>query len=390
MNGLIALTIIMIVYAIGDIIATKTKAIISMLFVASVLFAVMFWNGLPATVFSDSSLSAFASVTVGLLLVHMGSTIQLRDFLKEWKTVVIVFCSTVAICLGVYYIGALFIDRFYALIGAPILGGGVVAYLVMSEALSSIAGEDVAMFGSLVLIIQGVVGFPIASYLCKKEAYRLKGEIALGNVYLHTEESTEGEAPKKKLIPAIPDKYNKENLLIAKLAVLACIAQWLSNLSGGNVNMLVICLILGVIAREIGLLEPGALTKANGFTFVIGAVLTNVFASLASTTPAQLVSMIKPLLVVVVVGLICCAVVAIVVGKVFKQSWYMSFALGVTALFGFPGTLIIPTEVANAVGETEEETKIILQEILPKMIIAGMVSVSIVSVVAAGLMTGLI
>lgn len=88
--------------------------------------------------------------------------------------------------------------------------------------------------------------------------------------------------------------------------------------------------------------------------------------------------------------MICCAVVAIVVGKVFKQSWYMSFALGVTALFGFPGTLIIPTEVANAVGETEEETKIILQEILPKMIIAGMVSVSIVSVVAAGLMTGLI
>ena len=39
MNGLYALTIIMIVYAVGDIIATKTKAIISMLFVASVVFA---------------------------------------------------------------------------------------------------------------------------------------------------------------------------------------------------------------------------------------------------------------------------------------------------------------------------------------------------------------
>lgn len=56
MNGLYALTIIMIVYALGDMIATKTKAIISMLFVASVVFAIGFWNGLPATIFADSTL----------------------------------------------------------------------------------------------------------------------------------------------------------------------------------------------------------------------------------------------------------------------------------------------------------------------------------------------
>ena len=44
MNGLVALTIIMVVYAAGDMVATKTKAIISMLFVASVVFAIGFWN----------------------------------------------------------------------------------------------------------------------------------------------------------------------------------------------------------------------------------------------------------------------------------------------------------------------------------------------------------
>ena len=47
MNGLYALTIILLIYAIGDLVATKTKAIISMLFVAAVIFAVCFWNGLP-------------------------------------------------------------------------------------------------------------------------------------------------------------------------------------------------------------------------------------------------------------------------------------------------------------------------------------------------------
>lgn len=392
MNGLYALTIILVIYALGDMIATKTKAIISMLFVASVVFAIAFWNGLPGSVFADSQLLGFASVTVGILLVHMGTTINLKQLISEWKTVIIVLCSTVAICAGVYFLGSLFINRYYALIGAPILGGGVVAFLTMSGAMESLGDANIALFGSLVLIIQGVVGFPIASFLCKKEAKRVQAGYQAGEIVLLNPASVDGEVKKGKFqfIPKTPDAYNGPNYMIAKLALVACVASWLSGLSQGKVNMLVICLVLGVIAREIGFLDEGALTKANGFTFVIGAVLCNVFASLANTTPALLVSMIKPLLIIVVIGLACCAVVAILVGKIFKQSWYMSFALGVTALFGFPGTLIVPTEVAKSVATSEEEEKVLLQEILPKMIIAGMVSVSIVSVLAAGIMTALI
>ena len=386
MNGLYALTIVFVVYVLGDMIATKTKAIISMLFVASVVFAIGFWNGLPATIFTDSALQGFASVSVGLLLVHMGTTIKLKNILKEWKTVVIVLCSTVAICLGVYFIGSLFIEKDMALIGAPILGGGVVAFLVMRNALAS-AGDQIVLFGSLVLVVQGVVGFPIASIMCKKEALRLKGKIADGSLVLRDPLEEEGEKkPAWRIFPKTTDAYNGDNYLIAKLALVTCLAQWLSGLTSGKVNMLVICLILGVLFREVGFLDEASLTKANGFTFVIGAVLVNVFASLASTTPAILLSMIKPLLIAVVIGLVCCAVVAILVGRIFKQSWYMSFALGVTALFGFPGTLIVPTEVAKAVAENDEEKDLILQNILPQMIIAGMVSVSIVSVIFAGIM----
>ena len=61
----------------------------------------------------------------------------------------------------------------------------------------------------------------------------------------------------------------------------------------------------------------------------------------------------------------------------------MLFAIGITALFGFPGTYIIPTEVSEVVGETEEEKEMILEHIPPNMIIAGMVSVSIVSGILA-------
>ncbi len=388
MNGLHALTIILLIYAIGDFVATKTKAIISMLFVAAVIFAICFWNGLPSTLFEDSTLMAFSSVTIGMMLVHMGTTIKLADFVQEYKTVIIVLCSTLAICSGVYFIGRIFIDEYYALASAPVLGGAVVACLVMTEAMNNIGATDAAAFASLILIIQGIVGFPIASICCKREALRLKSEIAAGRVKLEKKEEKKEEKPKWRIIPPIPDKYNGDNLLLAKLAVVACLAQWLSNLTNGNVNNLVICLLLGVFFREIGFLDEAPLTKANGFTFVIGAALVNVFTSLATSTPQMILSMIRPLIIVIIIGVISFALVSILVGKIFKQSWYICIAMASTALFGFPGTFIVSNEVANASADNDEEREILLQNIMPKMIISGMVSVSIVSVVVAGVMAG--
>ena len=148
--------------------------------------------------------------------------------------------------------------------------------------------------------------------------------------------------------------------------------------------------MLGVFFREIGFLDEAPLTKANWIHFVIGAALVNVFASLATSTPQMILSMIKPLIIVIVIGVISFAIVAILIGKIFRQSWYICVAMASTALFGFPGTFIVSNEVANASADNEEEKEIILQNIMPKMIISGMVSVSIVSVVVAGLMAGMV
>ena len=117
MNSLFALTIIFVIYAIGDIVSTKTHAIVSMLLIISVIFALAFWNNwLPGTIFTDSNLKAFGDVTVGLLLVHMGTTIRIR----EYKTVIIVLCLTLAICIGVYFISKIFIERELALVATPL------------------------------------------------------------------------------------------------------------------------------------------------------------------------------------------------------------------------------------------------------------------------------
>ena len=97
--------------------------------------------------------------------------------------------------------------------------------------------------------------------------------------------------------------------------------------------------------------------------------------------------MVVPLLVCVVIGTVAFSVVSILVGKIFGYSWQMSMAIGSSCLFGFPGTVIISNEVSESTGTTAEEKAAINAQIMPKMLVAGMVTVSITSVLVAGVMS---
>ena len=78
----------------------------------------------------------------------------------------------------------------------------------------------------------------------------------------------------------------------------------------------------------------------------------------------------------VVVGFVC--------GKLLRLPFGLAVSLGISCTFGFPTTMLIPQEVAEAVGTTQEEKNAILNYLLPKMLTAGFVTVTIASVILAG------
>ena len=386
MVPLLALAIVFLVYAVGDLVATKTKAIISMMLVSSVIFLIAFWCGLPATIFQDSGLQAFASVTICMFLVHVGSTIKVKDFIKEWKTVLLVLITTLAIAFGTYFICRMFMDNDYAVAGSPVLAGAMVAYLVMQQAAEAIGRTDVTVFALMILCLQAFAGVPIASNLAKKEGTRILGEWKNGTYVPQSQEKEDNTFGNFKIFPSVPEKYNSANLILFKVAAIALIAYELAQVTG--INQLIFGLILGVFFHEIGILDEAALTKANGFSFVMAGALCSIFSGLANTTPQMILGMLGSLILLIIVGIVIMAVVAVIVGKFLHFSWTMSICMAVTALFGFPGTYLISREVSAACGETEEEVEVVMGYLMPKMIIAGIVSVSIVSGIAAGLMSG--
>ena len=146
---------------------------------------------------------------------------------------------------------------------------------------------------------------------------------------------------------------------------------------------MIFALIFGIVLNELEILPENALQKANGYTFILAGALCNIFVSLNQVSVSQFVDMITPIIVVFASGLFGSTVTAIIVASLIKIPYDLSIALSSAAYFGFPGTYMIPTEVAKAITKDINEQKKILDYILPKMVLSGIISMSVVSVIIA-------
>ena len=226
--------------------------------------------------------------------------------------------STLVITLGVAFIGSLLFDRQYALAGAPIVAGGIVSCLVMQEAVNAIGRPEIAVFCSIIIVVQAVVGIPIASVLAKKAALNVRGRYRNGQRDLIPADN--GKAV-KRLIPPIPKKYDSEWLILAKMALVSVVASYIGSLTG--VSALIWGLLLGITLKELGFLEEGGLVKAGGFSWVMAATLTVVFSGLPSLNMATLKELALPLILSMVIGAACCCVASVIMGfsSMARFSW---------------------------------------------------------------------
>jgi hypothetical protein len=395
MDSLLAITIVLVVFAIGDFVSYKTKSIVSMMFVASVLFLIGFWAGIPATLFADAQLVGFGALMIGLLITHMGTLLSIDDLKKQWKTVLVALAAVGGIGLFLSVVGTPIVGKEYAVAAAPPISGGVVAAIIMSEEAAAQGLDAIALFVTLLVVVQGFFGYPVASFMLNREAKKILAnmgntdeDILMENSSELAEKATSKE--RKKLIPPLPKDLQTSYILLAKLAITAYISFQLAGLTNEIIHKYVMCLLVGVVAREIGFLEESVMNKANSFGLAMVALMAVIFGNLAKATPEMLVSILFPLVATLVLGVIGIAIFSGIMGKVLKLSPTMAIAIGSSALFGFPGTFIISNEVANANGKSPEERGAILDAILPKMLVAGFITVTIASVVLAGIMVKMI
>ena len=405
-NFMLAFVICGIVYFIGEAVSNLTKAWVPSVLVTAAVMLVGYWTIFPTTLVSDSMLIPFGS-TVGiyLLITHMGTVISVKQLVAQWKTIVVCLAGLAgmcALCLGIL---PGIIGRDFVIAGLPPLTGGIVAATTMMNAANEKGLTEAAVFAITMYCVQGFAGYPLTAVCLQLEGKKLlkgyrSGELkikgATGGVDAVNGKLEDGtaKAAKKKLLPPVPANWNSTVVMLMKLGFVGWLATQLGSIVIPVINMkisgAVYALILGIIFTTIGFLDENVLNKGNSYGIIMFALMMYVFDGLKDCTPDMLASIIGPMILLIVVGVAGMAVLCFIVAKVLKMSFLLSFATALTALYGFPPNAVITEATCTALAQTPEEKEFLMSKMFPPMIVGGFTTVTITSVVIAGVFAGML
>lgn len=398
MSQMLALVILMAILFIGDLVAVRTKAWVPSIFVCAVLFLLGYWTFFPQDIVALAGVPpVVATMMMYLLITNMGTLLSLQELKNQWKTIVIALSGILGIIAFLFGIGTFIFGFETIVVAIPPLVGGVVSALIMSEGAKEAGLASLSVFAIVIYVMQGFAGYPITSIVLKKEGKRLLQQYRSGQLAEKAQGKAAAEVaataaakPELKLFKNMPEKYNTDFFKFLRLSLVAYLAYLTSTLLAPVVTIspFVLCLLFGVIATSAGFLEKQVLQKANGFGFAIMALMLFIFDGLKQATPSMMLEIIYPLVGTIVLGVIGMYIFSFIAGKILKVSKDMAFAVSLTALYGFPADYIITNEVIKSLTEDEKEREMLTSNMLPPMLVGGFITVTMVSVILAGIFVG--
>ncbi|HBL4888155.1 TPA: permease [Clostridioides difficile] len=384
-------SVVLVLFAIGDLIASKTKAKVSAVFVTLLLFLILFvTKAIPADIIEKAGMTAAASWSVPMIMFSMGTMLNVKQFIDEWRTVLTAWLGIVAVIVCVSLCIPLF-GKSTVLTSIPVINGALPATTIMTQAALEKGLTLAAATATVVFAIQKFIGTPIASRAALQEANRLLVEyheakskgIDLANVDTDKKEAENTGTKVKQAFCEKYDKYYSTNVCIFFIALFSYLGYELSEII--HVNYSIVCLVVGVIVTRIGIVPKDILEKGKIKGFINMVVFAAVIPSLAKVSLTDLISLFVP-----IVGMFAASIIGIFLMMKVLPGWKiigskpLAFGVGFCQMLGFPTTYLISNEVCNAVGETEEERAYLMSKIMPKLVVGGMACM--LSIVVAGLM----
>lgn len=384
-------SVVLILFAVGDMIANVTKAKISAVFVTLLLFLILFVTKvIPSDIIDRAGMTAASSWSVPMIMFSMGTMLNVRQFIDEWRTVLTAWLGIIAVILGVLVLIP-FIGKSTVLASIPVINGALPATTIMTQAAMEKGLTLAAATATVVFAIQKFVGTPIASRAALQEANRLLKDYreakAKGiDLAAKEEEKNKTEGRGKKAFVKLAEKYDKyysTNVCIFLTALFAFLGYKLAEII--HINYSIVCLVVGVIVTALGIVPKDILEKGKLKGFINMVVFAAVIPSLASISLSDLISLIVP-----IVAMFAVSIIAIFIMMKILPGWRiigskpLAFGVGFCQMLGFPTTYLISNEVCNAVGETEEERAYLMSKIMPRLVVGGLAC--LVSVFVAGIM----
>ena len=380
-SPLVATVLIFALIALGEWLSIISRARIPMLLTAMFSFMVLSWTGIfPSDLLESSQFAVLGSILIGPAIVHMGTLIPMK-VLREQYRAVIISLSGIVIAAALVFAVIPFVFNFEtAVAGIGPISGGIVAMIITTEKLQELDLGTIVLIPALIVAFQGLIGMPLALNLMRTYAKRMLGQIDDGSFKPMNGTSSAGQDEPGKLGPV------RSSMTIRLFFVFLVGAAGVVLGSVTPIHYSLWCLAFGIIGSKIGFLEHESLVKANSFTITMLGIIFVVIGSMAGVSPHEVLEQLPAVAVIIVLGTAGIALGGYVGSKLVKWDPFKGMPVALTALFGFPADYIMCEEVARSTARSKEEEKMIFNELLTPMLIGGFTTVTIASVVVAGIL----
>lgn len=375
-------------FGIGDFLAVVTKARVSSVFAALLMFLFGFMSGLlPANVIDLAGLSQIAKWASAFLVFHMGTMINLRELAREWRTVLLSVLAMIATILAILACIPL-VGKEAAVVAIPVMKGGIIATQIITTAALAKGLQLAAAFAALVYAMHKFVGTPIASYCGVKEAEKILKEYREGKFSLEKLEASRQAAAavevKKPLYARLNwERYFTDYFCLAVTALFAWLGILLEKGTGLSYSIWV--LLLGATVSYLEIVPPKILDRAKTSGFMSMVTFASIIPSMAGIYMKDLIVLFYQMAV-----LFTATLISTYLCFYFLPFWKIvgsrNMAIGITManMIGFPATWLVANEIAATVANNEQEKEVIMKTIMPAYVIAGFATVTTLSIVIAG------
>ena len=374
--------IVLIVFALGDVVGKLTKGKLSGMMVVMLLFLAGFLTKLfPADIIDQGGLTALSKLAIAMVLFNMGTTLNVKQLVEEWKTVLMAALCMLASCIVMLLVTPI-IGFDTVLVGMPVINGAAMATSLMASAAAEKGLATAAALCAVIYSVQKFVGAPIASAMGIRYGKKLLKAYRENPAQFKKQETGNGASAKASFADKHKEWYSA-NVMMAIVAAGSWIAHILGDLT--PINYSIWALLLGVACAASGLVPTKPLQKSNSYGLMMVAVFGSIIPSLAKVSLSDLGTMAFQTIVLFIAALIGVALVGWVL-----PTWKLvgdrdlAIGIGVEQFLGFPSNVVICREVGDAVGETPEEKAFIEDTLNVPYVVGGITVITVLSTMLAG------
>ncbi|MCQ2558511.1 MAG: hypothetical protein MJ135_05250 [Oscillospiraceae bacterium] len=384
--------VVLILMAVGDILSKKLKAIMPSILISGVIYLGLMWSGiLPTDLVQSSGFSAMVSIAMSFIILGMGASTNFAELKANIRVVALSALVFFVQVISILVIMNLIYDRNMALAALP--GGSNVALIVQARA-RELGYDNIIVLTVLLISFKGLVSSPIVSLAMRREVARLirnPQEMALSTAPVAAPSAAE-EAPARpgilgSLFYKGPCRKTEGFYrILIRMYVVVWIAARLELLTG--LSRYVFCLLLGVLFTELGFLHRDDMQRSGVNDFMMLLLMSTIIGGFSSATPQMLAELAVPLAIVMGIDIVFITLFSVLLAKPFGFSPALAIAFGFQGMMGFPLNMLLTRDVVSTLTDDPDLTEKLNSHLVPRIVLAGFTSTTVLSVIVAGVLIG--